>query len=247
MRPTNDVYFSLLFASIAMGLIVLLILLVPAPTTRLSFNDKVVVSASFIASCCVGISLALYPGLLRRKTSARNTTLGRSTRHPTRAYSGHHPDCDTFNGHRLTIGTKAWCAGCLGLLLGALISIVIMVIYMISPLGFSRRIYELLVFLGLALVVMIFLETSVKSSHPMTHLSFNVMLILDFFLISMSVTELTGKGLFGVLTVLLCAVWLSTRVTLSTWRHRRTCRSCTTSCKMYTDVPSVSKQVGAQR
>lgn len=240
MRPTKEVYLSLLFAFIAIVFVLLTILLVWDPTNAISLNDKLMVSALFIASCCVGISLALYPGWLRRRSRPKQTTVAQEP--PNRSFSGHHPDCEKFQTHRLTIGEKTWCAGCLGLLVGSVISIFFMILYAVSSPGFSRLLYESFLLIGLVLIVVIFVETIVKNRNSTVHVLFNILLILGFFFITMSVSELTGKGLYGVFTVLLCTVWLNTRVTLSTWRHRSTCSYCNESCKMYAPAwSSVSK------
>ena len=248
MRPTKEVLLSLLFAGIAMVFIFLMILWVPSPSTKISLNDKMVVSGIFIASCCVGITLALYPGRIRRIAGKELQTVHRIQEHPTRSFSGHHPDCERFQTHRIIVDKKTWCAGCLGLIIGSLVSISFMVLYVISSNGLSRFTYGILLLLGLVLVVVIFLETITRSTRASAHLFFNMMLILSFFFITMSITELTGKALFGVFTVLLCVLWLDTRVTLSTWRHRSTCNLCKESCKMYPQAPSsVSRQPEAQR
>jgi len=231
LRPTKEVYLSFLFAFIAIVFVLLMILLVSDPTTVISLNDKLMVSALFIASCCVGISLALYPGCLRRRSYPKQTTVAQEP--PIRSFSGHHPDCEKFQAHRLTIGKKTWCSGCLGLLVGSVISIFFMILYAISSPGFSRLLYEAFLLIGLVLIVVIFFETIVKNRNSTVHVLFNILLILGFFFITMGVSELTGKGLYGVFTVLLCTVWLNTRVTLSTWRHRSTCSCCNESCKMY--------------
>ena len=233
MRPTKEVFLSIFFACIAMVFVSLMILMASSPTTTLSLNDKLVVSALFIVSCCVGISLALFPGWIRRIGSKETTAAKDMDTYQTRSFFGHHPDCERFQAHRITIGNKTWCAGCFGLLLGSLVSILFTVIYATFSTGFSQFFYGLLLFLGLVLVVVIFLETVSKNRLPATHVFFNAMLIPSFFFITMSVTELTGKALFGVFTVLLCVLWLDTRVTLSTWRHRSTCSLCKESCKMY--------------
>jgi hypothetical protein len=196
-------------------------------------NDKIIASGIFITSCCVGITLALYPGWIRRVAGKELRTVHRIQQHPTRSFSGHHPDCEMFQTHRIIVDKKTWCAGCLGLLIGSFVSILFMVLYTISSTGFSRFTYGILLLLGLVLVVVIFLETITRSTRASTHLLFNGLLIPSFFFITMSVTELTGKALFGVFTVLLCVLWLDTRVTLSTWRHRSTCNLCKEPCKMY--------------
>jgi hypothetical protein len=246
LRLTKEFYLSLLFAFIAMVFVVLIDLFTPAPTTPVPLDDKLVVSAFFIVSCCVGMSLALYPGWFRQRATIHVMTREQVNGPPSRAFSGHHPDCSRFDAHRITIGARTWCAGCLGLVVGALGSIVLMALYVAASPAIPRFGSQLLFLLGFVCVIIVFIETLVKNRRPTPHLFFNVALIVGFSLITMSITELSGKGLFGVLAVLLCAVMLSTRVTLSSWRHQRTCDSCTASCKMY-DASSASRRPVAQR
>jgi hypothetical protein len=242
LKPTKEVFLSILFACIAMVFVSLMIVLVPSPTTASSLNDKIVVTGFFIASCFVGMSFALHPGWIRRSASKKIHTTAIIYEESKRSFSGHHPDCERFQSHRLTLGKTIWCAGCFGLLIGSLISIAFMVIYTISSTSLSRSTYGLLLLLGLLLVLVINLETIAKSKNAVTHLVLNGMLIPGFFFITMSVTELTGKALFGVFTIFLCALWLDTRVTLSRWRHRSICNHCEEPCKMYAQARSnVSK------
>lgn len=233
LKLTKEVFLSLVFAGIATVFVVGMILLVPSPTTRISMNERIIVSGVFIGSCCVGINLALYPGWFRKITRREIHTANNINELSKRSFYGHHPDCERFQTHRITMNNKTWCAGCLGLLIGSILSILFMVMYMGTSIVQSRSTFFMLFLLGLAVVVFTFIETMSKSKHAVTHLFFNVMLVPSFFVITISITELTGKSIFGVFTVPLCALWLDTRVTLSTWRHRRTCSSCPESCKMY--------------
>lgn len=233
MRLTKEVILSLLFAGVATVLVLCMILLEHPASTSISLNEKMVVSGVFITSCCVGITLALYPGWIRNLIRKKIRTAHGTNERPKRSFHGHHPDCDMFQTHRITVNTKTWCAGCLGLLIGSLVSIVFMLMYVLFPIHQSPLIFFMLFLLGLFLIALIFIEIVEGSKHVVAHILFNAMLAPSFFFITMSVTELTGKSIFGVFTILLCALWLSTRVTLSTWRHRLTCSSCRESCKMY--------------
>ena len=102
LRPTKEVFLGLLFAGVAMAFVFLMVLLVPTPTTKISLNDKSVVSGIFIASCCIGMSLALYPGWIHKSTSKKIPTTNSRNEHPKRSFSGHHPDCEMFQTHRIT-------------------------------------------------------------------------------------------------------------------------------------------------
>jgi hypothetical protein len=209
-----------------------MILTESAASEAMSLIGRLVVSGLFIGCCCVGIILALYPGWFRKITRKETSSADYPNELPRRSFSGHHPDCAKFRTHRLAVRNKTWCAGCLGLLLGSLFSILLTVMYLSAEIKLPRSTYILLFCLGLALVMVTIMET-VASEQAAAHLFFNAMLVPGFFLITMSVTEVSGKTSFGVITVLLCALWLNTRVTVSAWRNRRTCSLCPEPCKMY--------------
>lgn len=213
----------------------------PASTT-ISLNEKMIVAGVFIMSCSVGITFAVYPGWIRKKSRQQIRSARMTNEQPNRSFYGHHPDCERFQTHRVLVKNKTWCAGCLGLSIGSLVSILLMVMYMFASFQQPRFILLILFLFGSVPIALIFLETVSRNNRPVAHLLINAMLVPGFFLVTMSVTELTGKSIFGVFTVLLCTLWLDTRVILSNWRHRRTCSFCPESCKMYgLSTPSVSK------
>lgn len=221
-----------------------MILMEPSSSTKISLNEKIIVSGVFIVSCCVGITLALNPGWIHKLSKKEILTIITISDHPKRSFYGHHPDCERFQNDRIIVRNKTWCAGCLGLSIGSLVSILFMVIYTFASFQQPRFTFLILLLFGLVLIALIFVETVSRKNQPVTHLLLNAMLVPSFFLITISVTELTGKPVFGVFTIILCVLWLDTRIILSKWRHRRTCNSCPESCKMYAlSVPSVSKSL----
>jgi hypothetical protein len=128
---------------------------------------------------------------------------------------------------------KTWCAGCLGLLIGCLLSIILMILYVVVPFQQPPAISRLLFFLGLLVIAFVYLEIILGSRHSIIHVLSNGMLILSFFIITASIVELSGKVEYGLYTILLCILWLDTRIQLSRWHHRRLCSSCPELCKIY--------------
>lgn len=56
---------------------------------------------------------------------------------------------------------------------------------------------------------------------------------IQVFLITISIGEITGNMVYGIFSVLLCFLWLDTRIRLSKWNHHRTCTFCPETCKYY--------------
>jgi len=83
----------------------------------------------FVSVCALGAVATLFP----RRCSPEIRVTG--DLHPSRytdvlgirVIHGHHSDCSGFSNHEIRLGEKRICAGCLGLLAGSLIAIIITV------------------------------------------------------------------------------------------------------------------------
>jgi hypothetical protein len=205
----------------------------PSTTPTITISEKEVIAGIFITSCVIGISFTLRPNWVRQylpkiQNREKNTRNG-----VTQSFRGHHPDCYTFQNHTIHWKDKTWCAGCLGLLIGLCVSILLMMFYIITEYSQRKMISYLLYILGLFILTVVYLEIVYGRNHPTFHVFSNSMLPISFFLITISVVGRTGKSVYGLFTVLFCFLWLDARIHLSKWRHRRLCTYCTESCKMY--------------
>ncbi len=196
--------------------------------------ERSLVGAVFIASCILGISLAIRPGWARRlREEEANEFPG--TLPQARGRRGHHPDCEYFESHIVRWRGRTLCAGCTGLGLGSLVSIPLMSAYIVLPLDLSVGVLQVLLASGLALVGAKYVETLLPLDRVSARLIFNSLLVVGFFLIVMSVSELSGSAALGILGVVISFLFLDTRIQLSRLRHVKTCRDCSESCKVYLD------------
>jgi hypothetical protein len=205
----------------------------PTPTHATVLQDKLVVAGVFIIICIFGISFTLRPNWIRRLVLTKDDTIKNHAEAFKRTFRGHHPDCKTFDTHRLMYKGKTWCVGCFGLFIGCLISIFLMSLYVLLPFQQPRFILHLMVFLGTFVIMLVYLEVVRRNQHLLMHVLTNGMLVLSFFMITIGIVELSGKGEYGLFTILLCMLWLDTRIRLSKWHHSRLCDSCTEPCKVY--------------
>lgn len=233
MNQTKIVVSYLVLSTVAVVFIGVLVFMTPSVVNTISLSEKIVVAGAFIASCMVGISFTLHPNWVRRFTIKQSDIVKNHADTLKRNFRGHHPDCTMFNTHIVRGYKKTWCAGCLGLLVGSLVSIILMILYVAVPFQQPTMVYRILFLLGLTIIVFVYLEIIIGKRQTVVHVLLNSMFILGFFLITISVVELTGKIVYGLLSVLLCFLWLDTRVQLSQWQHIRICSSCTEWCKMY--------------
>jgi hypothetical protein len=215
------------------ALLVVFVSMTPAPMGTPVLVKKMVVAGIFIASCVVGISFLLRPNWIRPFISKKENTVKNHSEALQRSFQGHHPDCKTFENHRLIYRNKTWCTGCLGLLIGCLLSIILMMLYIVVPFKQPPTISSLLFFLGLLIIALVYLEIIRGSRLSIIHVLSNAMFVLGFFFITISILELSGKVMYGLFSILLCILWLDTRIQLSRWHHRRLCSFCPEPCKIY--------------
>jgi len=223
----------LLFSILAAVFMSILAITAPSYIHPILIEEKSVIAGLFIISCVIGIFFTLNPNWLRRHLSQEKNRENNTNKGATRVFQGHHPDCYIFQNHRIQWKHKTWCAGCLGLLIGLGVSILLMLLYLILDVPQSKIISYLLFIVGLFILTFVFIEIVYSNRHPLVHVFFNSLLPLSFFLIIIAAIGLTGKLVYGFFTILLCFLWLDVRIQLSKWRHRFLCTHCVESCKMF--------------
>jgi hypothetical protein len=196
--------------------------------------DLLILNGVFIVSCIFGISLAIRPGWYRRSTKDQNHNVKRKQGQDiTRKRKGHHPDCNQFQNHTIVISNKTICAGCFGLSIGCIISIFLMIFYIFVAHGIFSNTFYFLIFLGLIIIGLVYAEILLSRRYAIVHIISNAFLVVSFFLITISIFEITGKMIYGLISILLLFLLLYTRIQLSTYRHSLICNKCNKECKMY--------------
>ena len=234
MNQNKNILYYIILSIAAAALLLILIFLSPLNTTAIETYDKLFVGGVFISSCIFGISLALYPRWFRRLTKhATPHQDGEKYKKNTRKYKGHHPYCDNFQSHTIETKDKSLCAGCLGLSIGAITSIVLTIIYMAIIREKAATEFYYVIFLGLIIIGLAYVEIMLPIRHAVVHVISNIFLVLSFFLVTISIFEITGNKIYGILSVLISFLFLDTRIQLSNWQHARICESCSEPCRMY--------------
>jgi len=233
LNHRKNVSISLFFSVLAGVLLSILVITAPSYTQPITIEAKGVIAGVFIMSCVIGISFTFKPNCLRRYQPWKKNREKNTKKKATRSFQGHHPDCHTFQNHRIKLKNKIWCAGCLGLLIGLSVSILLMLIYLILDFTQSKIISYLLFIVGLFILTFVYIEILYSKRHPLVHVFSNSLLPLSFFIIIIAVIGVTGKLLDGFFTILLCFLWLDVRIQLSKWRHFLLCTHCVESCNMF--------------
>jgi hypothetical protein len=205
--------------------------LVPSDTN--TFVDKLFVGGAFIGSGIFGISLAINPGWMKKFTKQlKKTSVTKPLKKPKIKIKGHHPDCEKFKNHIINANSKSYCAGCLGLSIGSVISITAFIIYIITEVKYANF-FQYLIILGLFFIGIAYIEILVTKRNAVTHVISNIFLVIGFFLVIISMLEITGNKIYALIGVTFSFLWLDTRVQLSSWQHTKICKNCNKSCKIY--------------
>ena len=232
-QKTNVIYYLILSITAAI-LLLTLAFFNSSNTASVDIYDKLFVGGVFITICLFGISLAIYPGWFKRfiKQEKQNPNR-RQTQKAARKRKGHHPDCDQFQNHTIRINNKMFCAGCLGLSIGAILSIFLMILYIVIGNELYFTTFYFFMSLGLIIIGLVYIEIMLPIRHTIIHVISNVFLVVSFLLIVVCIFEITGNKIYGAVSMLLSFLWLDTRIQLSYWQHSLICNNCTEQCKMY--------------
>jgi hypothetical protein len=191
--------------------------------------ERMVIALLFIFICIIGILFAFFPGWHNRKKRHKNNNKNNKT---LKKRKGHHPNCEGFSNHVIKIKNKTYCAGCIGLAIGSLISVFLMILYLMI-IKVNSEILYFFTPIGLLIIFFTYLEILIQKSLVFFHIFFNILLVISFFLITISIFEKTGSIFFGMISILLSFLFLDTRILLSSYKHSLICKNCNEECKMY--------------
>jgi hypothetical protein len=181
------------------------------------------ISALYGVICVAGVIAVFYPSKCRLMFQKPNATFGSNKTSASEIQlKGHHPDCEEFSANRITLRGSVQCAACTGLLIGAIVAVVGIVLF---SLGFfdwwigSLWVLvagEVLMLVGLAQIKM---KGYVK-------MGANALFVVGS-CISLIVADLAGQSLLVdlyALCLIIFMLWF--RILLSEWNNKRICVAC---------------------
>ncbi|MCK5291389.1 MAG: hypothetical protein KAR39_05185 [Thermoplasmata archaeon] len=234
MTPGRNATIYLVLSAMGAVFITLIAWLGFSESGSTTFNDKLIVGGAFVASCLFGISLALRPGWTRRSSRARgHAHIADKRERSGRRMTGHHPDCEEFDGHVMEFMGRTVCSGCTGLALGSIVAIIFTISYIALQVDVDAWILFVLLIVGIVLVALSLADIILSLGKAGLHNRINIFLVIGFFLVVVSVHQLTGSAAFGLIAIIISFLWLDTRIQLSSKRHRDICLACDQSCKTY--------------
>lgn len=230
--PLSYIFFSL----VSLCLLVFLTFKTPVEVINFPFQ-KQLSGSLFMTICIIGMLAGLFPSkcsqiihLSRNEYSYKpKQTISSTT---TFNFKGHHPTCGKFSAHVLKVRNKTYCAGCYGLVTGAIFSLIGSFTYFFV--GYNVGELKILIFwLGFIGVASSLLQYHIFAmKRGLIHFSVNVIFVIGAFLLLFGVNEINSNFILNLYLLILIVYWISTRIQLSRLAHKEMCSNCDLFCEV---------------
>jgi len=228
----SDFHGQFFLATSLVGLCMLAVMtfLSPSPETIPPWQAPVV-NSLFVLICLSGIVAGISPSTCSSLFGSlaghrEHTTIAMPSPNATGEKKGHHPDCGSFSMHTFQFRGKTYCAGCTGLVIGAVVSILGTVAYFILAPQWGQ-IGWLLFWLGFLGVSLGLLQHGLRIFRKnYAHGLLGVTFVFGAFLVFIGIEEISNNLIVEGYFLVLSLFWIVTRVILSQEEHRRICDEC---------------------
>jgi len=194
--------------------------------------DRMILGMVFISCCIIGISFSIFPGWYKKYLYKKKRIVTQKSKNQVYIQrKGHHPYCNHFKNHTINIQKKTYCAGCLGLTIGAIIAIIMTIGYVFIY-NIQQQTYVIFG-MGTSLILISFITSLLAETKPVLRVMINILFIIGFFFIIGSAFEHTQNLNFSIISIIFCILFIQTRISLSHNQHRKICQSCSQLCKSY--------------
>ena len=228
MPETNVPDFSLMFAVILsiFGAVTITVLLLQPVNYVSDFTfTPTIVGSLYVGICVLGICAVFYPKKCQRTFIFQKSVKpfrDQSVTPRMLRFIGHHPACSKFSVNQIEIRKTVLCAACSGLLVGAVVALVGAIFYFFIGYTFLWLDPWILVVSNAGMLLGLFQFKFARY----VKLGVNASFVFGSF-ITLVIADQLGKSLFIDLYVFgLIVFFLATRIRLSEFYNKRTCRQC---------------------
>ena len=192
---------------------------------------KPIVGMIFGFTCILGIIAGIFPSKcssifhFSKRSQEKAFQNSAHERNGTSVFLGHHPSCGRFSAHIFRINHKVLCAGCVGLILGAIISLFGVASYFFFNMN-------LLANSGIFWIGVLGVSCGLLQYHlfnlnrSLIHLSLNIFFVFGMLLLLIGVDFVTQNTSADFYVIALSIFWLYTRILLSKVDHKKICNVC---------------------
>ncbi|MGB9135443.1 MAG: hypothetical protein WCC63_07690 [Candidatus Bathyarchaeia archaeon] len=232
MRTPRHLTSALLLPLSFSGLILIAALTSLPPKMQDDAWRKPLVGTVFSVVCTLGILAGIFPskcsGTFHFRTRRQRTLAQEPDKLPKEApdFRGHHPNCGNFSAHVFQAGRRFFCAGCVGLIFGAALSLLGAAGYFFLHSSFAPD-YFLVFWAGFVGVSCGLLQYHLFDwGGSSVHLLVNTFFVLGVFMLLAGVDALAQSVVIDMYVIVLSVFWLYARILLSQLHHRGICAAC---------------------
>jgi hypothetical protein len=245
---SQRLYLSFLVSASLFGLLLITLpVIFPLPIQEDFRWRKPLVGSVFGLICFFGMIAVFFPGHCSTIFQSDNKENGghavlmnsnrafqkTSTIFRQKITHGHHPICEGFAAHEFQIGNKTFCTACMGLLFGALATLLGVVAYFFEAWSIGGNISVFLVSgvlgVGLGLFHYMFFDIQWR----LIRFLLNALFVFGSFLVLAGVDAVANSLTLDFFVISLSIFWLFTRILLSKHIHNRICQTCNLKCEVY--------------
>ena len=183
--------------------------------------------------CTLGILAALFPSscLLIPQFWKNNRNHRYQSNMHKENWRAHHPSCENYITHVLSIGNSKFCATCYGLMVGAIIALISTSLYFFGGLSMENPV--IIVLIGTIGVTLGLLQSALpKFSNSIIRFFASISFVMGTSLMLISIDSATNSLSIDLFLIILSILWILTKIKLSQRDHRSTCSKCSTkSCR----------------
>lgn len=188
---------------------------------------NLMIGVIFNTICILGILAALFPSScleMPQFLKSSKPQRGQLNIHK-KTLRAHHPTCENYASHVLSIGNLDFCATCSGLLVGAIIAIIIASLYFFEGLILNSP--TALMLAGTTGVALGLIQSALpKFSGSLTRFVASILFVMGTSLMLTSIDAATNNILIDIFFVFLSLLWIITKISLSQRDHKLTCSNC---------------------
>jgi len=224
---------SLVYIGISLfGLCLLVVLAFNVPESVESMAwQRQLTGSIFMAICILGSIAGISPSRCPQVTHSR--AMGKSqyekssgnVEETTTAFEGHHPTCGSFSSHVIHFRGETYCAGCTGLVTGAIMSLIGSLLYFFSDLTAGEA-GALIFWLGFVGVACGLLQYDLTMNRSIFHAFLNAIFVIGAFLLLVGVNEVNGNVFLNYYLLILIIYWIIARIMMSQLEHEKICSIC---------------------
>lgn len=181
-----------------------------------SYSYQSILDIIFLVICVLGILAGISPKSYNLRISSERRDIDSTL--------GHHPDCGNFKNHILNVGEKVYCAGCSGLVLGAIFAL----------LGLFTQFYPLNDLVGFwfgALIVSLGLaQHLIDLGSGWVHFWLNFGFVTGVWFMFESIKSMGISFYVSIYFLAVTVFWIFARIRSSQWVHVSICNECDEKC-----------------